>query len=93
MQCLPLYAILKAVGNTAVDMLSLDVEGAEYGILLSLFEKKTDVKIRIGSIETSYSEMLGYDKSLIELSYLMKRNGYKLHKEQAEDNIYVLNSF
>ena len=93
MQCLPLYSVLKAVGKMDIDMFSLDVEGAEYGIMLSLFENKNDIKFHVGSIETSYSEILGYNKSLIELSYLMKRNGYKLHKKHEEDHIYVNRTF
>jgi hypothetical protein len=29
MQCFPLYSILAALGNPTVDLLSLDIEGAE----------------------------------------------------------------
>ena len=89
MQCFPLNSILKDVGKTTIDILSLDVEGAGYGIMMSLFQSKNDVKFRVGSIEISYSDILGYNKSLVELSYLMKRNAYELQKALKEDNIYV----
>lgn len=32
MQCFPLYSMLLAVGNPTVDYMSLDIEGAEYGV-------------------------------------------------------------
>ena len=31
-QCFPLYAVIQAVGNRTIDLLSLDVEGAEYEV-------------------------------------------------------------
>ena len=93
MQCFPLNSILKAIGKTTIDILSLDVEGAEYGIIMSLFKSKNGVKFRVGSIEISYSDILGYNKSLVELSYLMKRNGYDLQNALKEDDIYVRNDF
>ena len=39
LQCFPLYSVLKALNQTTVDFLSLDVEGAEYEILASTFDK------------------------------------------------------
>ena len=45
MQCLPLYSALAALGNPTVDYMSLDVEGAEEGILQSLPWDKVDIKI------------------------------------------------
>ena len=33
MQCLPLYSLLLAVGNPVVDLLSLDIEGAELQVV------------------------------------------------------------
>ena len=93
MQCFPLNSILKAVAKTTIDILSLDVEVEEYGIIMSLFQSTNDMKFRVGSIEIPYSEILGYNKSLVELSYLMKRNGYELQKALKDDNIYVRNIF
>ena len=34
MQCFPIYSMLLAVGNPVVDYMSLDIEGAEYGVSL-----------------------------------------------------------
>ena len=44
--CLPLYSILLSVGNPVVDYFSLDVEGAEMGILKSIPWDKVDIKVR-----------------------------------------------
>ena len=45
MQCLPLFSILKALGNPKIDYLSLDVEGAEEGVLETLPWDKVDISV------------------------------------------------
>ena len=44
--CLPFFAILNAVGNPIVDYFSLDVEGAEFSILMSIPWEKVVIKVR-----------------------------------------------
>ncbi|CAL4071388.1 unnamed protein product, partial [Meganyctiphanes norvegica] len=44
-QCLPLYTLLKAIGKDHVDLISLDVEGAEMGVLKSLPWHKMTVDV------------------------------------------------
>ena len=43
--CLPLYSILLSIGNPTVDYFSLDVEGAEMGILKAVPWDKVDIKV------------------------------------------------
>ncbi|XP_045107887.1 uncharacterized protein LOC123502728 isoform X1 [Portunus trituberculatus] len=43
-QCLPLYSILLALNTTTVDYFSLDVEGAEMGVLKTIPWDKVDIK-------------------------------------------------
>ena len=43
--CLPLYSILLSIGNPVVDYFSLDVEGAEIGVLKSIPFDKVDIKV------------------------------------------------
>ena len=43
--CLPLYSILLSLGNPTVDYFSLDVEGAEMGILESIPWDKVDIRV------------------------------------------------
>ena len=93
MQCFPLYSILRAVGESCVDFLSLDVEGGEYSIMKTLFEHKFDIPIQVASIEASYSDLMGYNKSKLEMRYLMKRNGYAYYNTVKEDDIYVNHNF
>ena len=45
--CLPLYSILLALDNPIVDYFSLDVEGAEMGILKSIPWHKVNIKVKI----------------------------------------------
>ena len=91
MQCLPLYSILKAVGVVNIDYFSLDVEGAEYDIMQSLLRDKGKIKLRVASIENTYADMIGQQKSELELTYFMSRNGYHIHKKIGEDDIFVRN--
>ena len=69
-----MYSILLALNQTRVDYFSLDVEGAEEGVLNSIPWDKVD--IRTMSIE--YDKWPGGKKSLI--AYMVKK-GYKAVKE------------
>ena len=89
MQCFPLYSILKAVGKTKIGYMSLDVEGAEYEIMDSLFQNSNDATFNVLSLETSYLDVPAFKKSWIEMHYMMKRNGYLLHKNVDVDSIYM----
>ncbi|XP_045167748.2 uncharacterized protein LOC123531033 [Mercenaria mercenaria] len=85
-QCFPLYSILLALNQTRVDYFSLDVEGAEEGVLDSIPWDKVD--IRMMSIE--YNKWPG-GKSALK-SYMEKR-GYKYMtdiKAMAAADIIVL---
>ena len=73
MQCLPLYSIMKAAGQTRIDFLSLDVEGAEYGILQTLFEQKIIFSNNFGQLNKSkyYVKMIFIEfKSSFEIQIL-----------------------
>ena len=45
--CLPLYSILLSIGNPTVDYFSLDVEGAEMGILKAVPWDKVNIKVEM----------------------------------------------
>ncbi|XP_053374694.1 uncharacterized protein LOC128547057 isoform X2 [Mercenaria mercenaria] len=85
-QCFPLYSILMALNQTNIDYFSLDVEGAEEGVLDSIPWNKVD--IRMMSIE--------YDKwpgGKYALKAYMEKRGYKFMTEviaQAAADIIVL---
>ncbi|XP_060557510.1 uncharacterized protein LOC132717938 [Ruditapes philippinarum] len=85
-QCFPLYSILLAMNQLTVDYFSLDVEGAEEGILNNIpFEK---IKIRTISIE--------YDKfegGHVRLRKVMESKGFsflvKMDSIAALDSIFI----
>lgn len=79
-QCYPLYALLLAMGNPTVDYFSLDIEGAEIKVLLTIPFDKVD--IRTMSIEVEHSQ-----KSVIRK--IMTKRGYRLYKPLKTDYIYV----
>ena len=91
MQCLPLYSILKAIGRTEIDLLSLDIEGAEYEVLDATFKAK-DFKFKVGTIEvTSFGKVFG--RTGIEFKYLLKRNGYKIDVNAGHDAFVLHKTF
>ena len=103
LQCFPLYSVLKALNKTTVDFWSLDVEGAEYEILASTFEKdavgkskaenQEDLAFNVATIETTYLDKQEFYRSSCEMKYLMRRHGYTLHRRLGEDVIYIHKSF
>ena len=103
LQCFPLYSVLRALNKTTIDFLSLDVEGAEYEILASTFERDTvrkskaenqeDLAFNVATIETTYLDKQEFYRSSCEMKYLMRRNGYTLHRRLGEDVIYIHKSF
>ena len=51
-QCLPLYSILLALGNPVVDLLSLDINGAELQVLRTIPWEKVNIKVPIKVLYT-----------------------------------------
>lgn len=90
MQCFPLYSVLMALGNPAVDLLSLDIEGAELQVLKTIPWKK--VRARVLLIETiNLGEV--FVGSLKNLNQLLKKNGFKFYKSIGVDDIYIQRYF
>ena len=89
MQCLPLYSILKAVGNTNVDFFSLDVEGAEFGIMEAALMQKHEFQFSVATIETAHMDRIENKGSFLEFNYMLSRNGYKMARQVEHDHIYI----
>ena len=83
-----MYSILKALNVTSVDYLSLDVEGAEFGILNAAFENK-DWSFNVASVEQTYQSLPAFGSSRLEMIYLLRSNGYWMQNHVGEDDIYV----
>ena len=79
-QCFPLYSILAAMGNPTVDYLSLDVEGAELGILENIPWGKVDIRV----IQVEFTHI---DQT--KLAALMDKAGYENPFDLNEDMIFV----
>ena len=71
LQCLPLYSALLAMGNPTVHYFSLDIEGAEMGVLKTIPWDKVDIWVL--SVEThnpsrvipgSRDDIINYMKSV-----------------------------
>jgi len=74
-ECYPLFSMLLAIGQTQIDFLSLDVEGAEESILKAIPWNK--IYIELVTIEVNHSD----EK---EIRRIMKDAGYEVYKEIQE---------
>jgi hypothetical protein len=83
MQCLPLYTLLLALGNPTVDFLSLDIEGPEYEVLLTVPWDKVD--IRAIAVETQFHDTDTTEK----LFGLMRGAGFTHLSSLARDDLFV----
>ncbi|XP_042862707.1 uncharacterized protein LOC122247478 [Penaeus japonicus] len=79
-QCIPLYTIVKAMGIKHIDFLSLDVEGAELGILDTVPWDKLSFSVM--AIESSYPE---------QLIKFLNEKGYRHIDSKRRDHIFVAN--
>lgn len=80
---------MKALNVTTIDFLSLDVEGAEYGILEAAFENNRDWNFNVASIESTYQSTPAFGSSRLEMLYMLRSNGYRMQNHVGEDDIYV----
>ena len=80
-QCFPLYDILEAVGNLVVDFFSLDVEGAEQGVLETIAWDKVDIKLILVEIEHS-------DKNAI-VTFMKSKDYVVVQNIKAQDILFA----
>ena len=89
-QCFPLYSLLLALGNPTVHYFSLDIEGAEMGVLKTIPWDKVDIWVI--SVETHMAGKVfpGTRDDIIEF---MKSVGYRLldwnEKGNKQDDLFV----
>ena len=106
--CLPLYSILLALSNPTVDYFSLDVEGAEFGVLKTIPFLEVNIKVKINefikenilfhkkfSFQTLSVEF-AHDKDKEGMKQFMLNQDYILYQEfhhpVALDYIFVKKS-
>ena len=51
MQCMPFYSIIQALGNPKIDFFSLDIDGVDLQVLLTIPWDKVDISVLM--IETA----------------------------------------
>tara|TARA_B110001452_G_scaffold253100_1_gene243468 strand:- start:72 stop:488 length:417 start_codon:yes stop_codon:yes gene_type:complete len=92
-RCQPLARLVRSVGRTHVDYLSLDVEGGELAVLQSIFEagdargpSAAPITIDAMSVEISSQNRPARE----EIAALLQRHGYRrLSPAIGEDALYV----
>jgi hypothetical protein len=79
-----------ALGNPTVDLLSLDIEGAEWPVLQTIPWDKVNIRVLIIEINHLGEIFLGNN---YQLRQLMSDNGYKKYKGTTIDDVYVKRKF
>ena len=83
MQCMPLYSLILALGNPTIDFLSLDIEGWEYEVLLTLPWQKVDIKAI--SVETHHQDQ----QTTAAMFSLLLSAGFTHLGHLARDDVFV----
>lgn len=73
--CVSLSTVFARNGLKKIDVLKLDVEGAEYGILLN---SKSSYLKKVRSIIMEFHEGMGHGHKVNELEAFLKRNGFRV---------------
>ncbi|XP_060568196.1 protein Star-like [Ruditapes philippinarum] len=76
-KCYPLISILQAINRYEVDYFSLDIEGAEEGVLSKIPWEKVNIKI----ISIEHNKWRG---GKLNLKHFMEKRGYKYVKEISD---------
>ncbi|MEK7950825.1 FkbM family methyltransferase [Luteolibacter soli] len=75
--CVTVSDLMKQLGHRSIDLLKIDIEGAEYAVLESLLEEK--VPVRQIAVEFHNGILPGIPRSLtINLLFRLFRDGYRL---------------
>ncbi len=88
-QCKTIKDIMKELGHKKIDLLKLDVEGAEYEIINSIINDK--IKIKILCLEFDdfpFSSPLKFIKSKILLNKILK-SGFELAYKNHSDLVFI----
>ncbi|XP_023341321.1 uncharacterized protein LOC111711255 isoform X1 [Eurytemora carolleeae] len=86
MQCFPLYSIIKALGNPVINLLILDVEGAEQLILETLPWDKVDIEIMTVETDLVGKSISGGSQSQASIRALIESKGYRRYPHRMEKN-------
>lgn len=86
--CLDIATLLKQNGHDHIDLLKLDIEGSEYGVLDHLLEKQ--IPVRQILVEYHHGLLPGVTISQgIRASYKLMRAGYKLIAEVGNNYTFI----
>jgi FkbM family methyltransferase len=85
--------IMKSQGHTSIDLLKLEIEGAEYKVIETIVEDKLDIKIILVEYDEVYHcKGLDYLKRIKKSSELLLDNGYKIaHSTDMFKRLFVRN--
>lgn len=86
LQCFPVYSVLLALGNPTVDYFSLDIEGAEIPVLLTIPWDKVDIKV-LGVESNHFGEV--FEETGKKLERLLRKAGYRFLGRFGLDNMYL----
>jgi len=85
-QCFPLYSMIMALGNKTINYLSLDLEGAELGVLKTIPWGKVDIEVL--SVETEHTGEV-FEGTMDEVKEFLEKRGFVFVHRIGVDDIFV----
>lgn len=86
--CLNLATLMQRCGHSHIDLLKIDIEGAEYGVLDDLLAHRLSVKQIL--VEFHHGMLPGYRRSqTIRLIVKMRLAGYRLLVQDGQNHTFV----
>jgi len=89
-QCLDIRSVMNQFGYDSIDLLKLDIEGAEYGVLDSILD--LGIPVRQVLVEYHHGNLPGYTISQTMKSMLkMWKHGYRLIYGDGDNHAFLRN--
>jgi len=85
LQCIPLYTIIKAAGNPRINLLVLDLEGADLDVLRTIPWQKVDIEVLAVETDLIGVGRAGGDTQDDLINYV-KSQGYQVFNHREERN-------
>jgi len=93
-KCKTISSIMKQLGHATIDLLKIDIEGAEYEVIRSIVQEKTFPSIFCVEFDEMHSPKdLGFADRILNTIELLKKSGYQLTHKDRCNFTFCLNSY
>lgn len=88
--CKTVKTIMDELGHTKVDLLKMDIEGAEYEVVASILRDKLDIPILCVEFDELYFNDLKSHHNIRRTIKNLLKAGYTFEKKDGQDYIFII---